>query len=32
MMAGIRVSFEELTKRYNNLYKMTASADLGAGR
>ena len=32
MMAGIRVSFEELSKRYNNLYKMTASADLGAGR
>ena len=32
MMAGIQVTFEELTKRYNNIYKMTASADLGAGR
>ncbi len=29
MVAGINASFEELSKKYYNLYKMTASADFG---
>ena len=32
MMATVNASFEVLSKRYNNLYKMTASVDTGAGR
>lgn len=33
MTAGVNASFEELSKKYYNLYKMTASVDpLGAGR
>jgi Putative zinc-finger len=32
MVAGINASFEELSKKYYNLYRMTASADTGAQR